>query len=357
VQADHHLELSLQCAAGQGSPDWTARTLMLQAGVAANRLDHPRALEIVRRMYGQCERSGDRLLPVAGLNFEANALAFAGDLEGALALTLEAARRARELRAHSYLFDALDNAAWLFIKLGRLADAAAQAEEAVAVAVSFDHVSDAWRSMPVLCSIYRLAGAPEAARAALERMPAPPAPCPEHEGRARALLAAAEGRHDEAADGLVRAMAILREQGHAYDEEQSLPWLIDALLLSGRLDKAQAELEAAAGPRLSGSAELKAHVQHGRASLARARGETDTARAALEALADSGAAPLWRAWACVDLAGLEAEAGRTEAALRLLDRVPGALREHPLVQALHERLRAPHPAPAALQRAHLWTRR
>lgn len=342
AQADHHLDLSLCCAAGQGSADWTARTLMLQAGVAAGRLDHPRTLAIVRRMYAQCERSGDRLLPVAGLNFEANAMAFGGDLEGALTLTLEAARRARALHAHSYLFDALDNAAWYFVKLGRLADAAAQAEEAIAGALSLDHVANAWRSVPVLCWIYRLAGAPAAARSALERMPAPPVPCPEHETRARGHLAAAEGRYAEAADEMVRAVAILREQGHAYEEEQTLPWLIDALLLAGRLDEAQAELDGAPGPLLSGSPDLRAHVLHARASLAHARGRAGEARAGLATLADSDAAPMWRARACIDLAWLEAEAGRTQEASRVLARVPAVLHDHPHVLALQARLREPH---------------
>lgn len=350
AQADHHLDLSLRCAAGQGSADWTARTLMLQAGVAANRLDHPRTLAIVRRMYEQCERSGDRLLPVAGLNFEANAMAFGGDLEGAVRLSLEAARRARALHAHSYLFDALDNAAWYFVKLGRLADAAGQAEEAIAGALSLDHVANAWRSVPLLCWIYRLAGAPAAARSALERMPAPPVPCPEHEARARAHLAAAEGRYAEAADDMLRALAILREQGHAYEEEQTLPWLVDALLLAGRLDEAQAELDGALGPRLSGSPDLKAHVLHARAWLAHARGRADAARAGLAALADSDAAPMWRGRACIDLAWLEAEAGRSPEASRVLARVPPVLHDHPRVLALQARLREP-PRPRDTVRA------
>ena len=226
----------------------------------------------------------------------------------------------------------------------------------MAAALSVEGWANAWRSMPTLCWIYRLACAPEAARRALERLPDPiDVPCPEHVWRARALLAAAEGRHAEAADELVRAVRRHRELEHGYDEEQTLPWLIDALVLSGRLDEAEAELEAAKAPHLSGSADLKFQMLHGRALLAHARGRVGEAMACLAQLADSAAAPLWRAWACIDLAWLEAEAGRPDAASRILDRVPPVLADHPLVLAVRARLRAPSAQCVPLQ--HLPTRR
>lgn len=356
AQTDHHLSLALECAAGQGGPHWTAGTLLLQAGAAADRLDYARARQIIGRMYEQCELSGDRLLPVVGLNVEASAAASGGDLEQAVVLSLKAARRARESRLNSYLAGACDNTALYLAKLGRLAEAAVHSEESVAVALSVEGWANAWRSMPTLCWIYRLARAPEAARRALERLPDPVGvPCPEHVWRARALLAAAEGRHAEAADELVRAVRRHRELEHGYDEEQTLPWLIDALVLSGRLDEAETQLEAARAPHLSGSADLKFQMLHGRALLAHARGHAGEAMACLAQLADSGAAPLWRAWACIDLAWLEIEAGRIDAASRTLARVPPVLADHPLVQAVRARLRAPSAQCAPLQ--HLLTRR
>lgn len=350
AQADHHLALSLQCADGQGGADWTARTLMLQAGTAANRLDYVRVRQIVGRMYEQCERSGDRILPVAGLIYEANATAIGGDLQQAVVLALEAIRRAREVRANHYLVGACDNAAWYFAKLGHLAEAAAQAEDSVAVALSCENLPDAWRSMPALCWIYRLARTPEAARRAIARMPDPTdIPCTEHVWQACGLLAAAEGRHAEAADELVRAMRLHREQQHGYDEEQTLPWLIDALVRSGRLDEAEAELQAATAPHLSGSADLRFQMLHGRASLAHARGRVDEAVACLAQLADSAAAPLWRAWACIDLAWLQAEAGRIDTAHQTLARVPRPLADHPLVDFVRACLRAPDRPCAPMQ--------
>jgi tetratricopeptide (TPR) repeat protein len=339
--ADHHLALSLECAVGRGAADWTARTLMLQARVAADRLDDVRACQMVNRMYEQCMRSGDRMLPVAGLIIEANAIATGGNLQQAAMLSLEAARRAREVHANGYLVDACDNAAWQLAKLGRFAEAAAQAEEAVAVALSCVTLGYAWRSMPTLCWIYRLACLPEAAKRAIEYVPHPDdMMVPEHHWRARALVAAAEGRHAEAADDLVRAVGLHREQQHVHDEEQTLPWLIDALVRSGRLEEAEAELQAMTAPRL-GSADLKAQVLHGRASLVHAQGHVEEAMAYLRQLADTDTAPLWRAWAHIDLAWLEAERGQIDAASRTLAGMPHSLAEHPLVSAVRKRLRTP----------------
>ena len=341
-QADHHLGLALECAAGQGGAHWTAGTLLLQAGAAADRLDYAGARQIIRRMYEQCELSGDRLLPVAGLGIEANATASGGDLAQAVVLSLEAARQAREFRLNGYLVASCDNTALYLAKLGRLGEAAVHAEESVAAAHSVEGWANAWRSMPTLCWIYRLACAPEAARRALERLPDPvDVPCPEYVWRARALLATAEGRHAEAADELVRAVRRHRELENGYSEEQTLPGLIDALVLCGRLDEAEIELQAARAPHLAGSADLKFQMLHGRAVLAHARGHSGEAMACLAQLADSAAAPLWRAWACLDLAWLEAEAGRIDLASRTLARVPQVLADHPLVQAVQARLRAP----------------
>jgi DNA-binding winged helix-turn-helix (wHTH) protein/tetratricopeptide (TPR) repeat protein len=343
TQADHHLALSLEYAAGQGGADWTARTLMLQATAAANRLDHLAARQIVGRMYEQCNRSGDRVLPVAGLGIEANATAASGNLQQAATLSLETVRRAREVGAHSYLIGACDDAAWHLAKLGRLVEAAAQAEESVAAALSYEILADAWRSMPALCWIYRLACLPEAARRAIERMSDPvDVTCPEHVWRARALLAVAEGRHAEAADDLARAVGVHRAQQHVYDEAQTLPWLVDALVRSGRLEEAEAELQAMTAPRLAGSADLKAQTLHGRASLAHARGGVEEAMTYLEQLVDTdAAAPLWRAWARIDLAWLEVEGGEIDAASRTLARVPQPLTDHPLVHAVRTRIRTP----------------
>jgi DNA-binding winged helix-turn-helix (wHTH) protein/tetratricopeptide (TPR) repeat protein len=356
AQADHHLELALEGAAGKGDAHWTAGTLMLQAATAINRLDHARARQVIARMYEQCELSGDRIVPVSGLGLEVHAIASGGDLEQAVALSIESARRARELRLHGYLVASCDNTAVYLAKLGRLAEAAVHSEESAAAALAVENWADAWRSMPTLCWIYRLARAPEAARQALGRMPDPAdLASPEHAWRARGLLAAAEGRHADAADDLLPAVRRHRQLQHGYNEGQTLPWLIDALVLSGRLAEAEAELAAAAAPHLSGSADLQFQMLHAQALLAHAQGRAEQAMACLTQLADSAAAPLWRAWACIDLAWLQAEAGRLDAASRTLDRVPPVLADHPLMRAARARLRATGAHCAPVQ--HLPTRR
>lgn len=354
-QADHHLALALECAAGRGDAHWTSGTLMLQAATAINRLDHARARQVIARMYEQCERSGDRIVPVSGLGLEVHAIAGSGDLEQAVVRSIEAARRARELRLHGYLVASCDNTAVFLAKLGCLAEAAVHAEESVAAALAVENGADAWRSMPTLCWIYRLARMPEAARQALGRLPDPADLAnPQHAWRARGLLAAAEGRHGDAAEDLLRAVRQHRQLQHGYDEGQTLPWLIDALVLSGRLAEAEAELAAATAPRLAASADLQFQMLHAQALLAHAQGNAPQAVARLTQLADSAAAPLWRAWACIDLAWLQAEGAAPDAASRTLDRVPPVLAGHPLVRAARARLRAPGAACAPLP--HLPTR-
>lgn len=342
AQADHHLALALECAAGRGDAHWTSGTLMLQAATAINRLDHARARQVIARMYEQCELSGDRIVPVSGLGLEVHAIAGGGDLEQAVVLSIESARRARELRLHGYLVASCDNTAVFLAKLGRLAEAAVHSEESVASALAVENGADAWRSMPTLCWIYRLTRMPEAARQALGRLPDPAGLAnPQHAWRARGLLAAAEGRHADAAEDLLRAVRQHRQAQHGYEEGQTLPWLIDALVLSGRLAEAEAELAAATAPHLAGSADLQFQMLHAQALVAHAQGRVIQAIACLTQLADSGAAPLWRAWACVDLAWLQAESGQRDTASRTLDRVPPALADHPLVRTARARLRAP----------------
>jgi len=355
-QGEHHLAQSLCLADSRGGPDWTARTLMLQASASNIRLQHARAREIVAQMYVQCDLSGDRVLRVAGQIIEAIAAAGSGDTEQAAALSIAAARRAGEVHAHSYRVNACDTAAINLARLGRLTEAAAHAEESVATACAFDDIDDAWSSIPTLCWIYKLARMPEAAAHALGRMPErADLLCPEQQWRAHAVLAAAQGRHSEAAEGLRRAVHRQREQQFTFDEEQTLPWLIDALVLTGCLDEAEAELAQAESLRFATSVHLRAQALHGRALLAHARGRTAEARQWLEQVVDTASAPLWRAWACIDLAWLAAEAGEVQAGARLLDKVPDALASHPLASAARRRLRdSEGPLPARLP--HLATR-
>lgn len=340
VRADHRLEQSLRLADGQETPVWTARTLMLQASVAILQLDHGRAAEILQRMYRQCERCGDRILPVAGMNFEAISLSARGERERAVEVSAEAARQARELRAYSYTVDACDNAAWDLARLGRLAEAAAYGEEAKAVTAAFCPGHDVADAAPVLCWIYRLARMPEAAARLVGELQQPQQlPRPENVWRSRGLLAASEGRHAQAADCFRTAVDRHREAHDAYHEQQTLPWLIDALILAGRHDEAQAELALAAGPHFAKVEDMQVQVLHGHALLAHARGHAGEALALLAQLVAAQPAPLWLAWACIDAAWLLAEAGQVDAAAQHLEKLPATLAGHPIALAASARVR------------------
>lgn len=338
-RADYWLEQSLRLGEGHEPPDWTARTLMLQASVAIHQLEYERTAAIVHRMMRACELSGDRILPVAGLNLEAIAASAGGALERAVELSLEAIRRARELRANSYLVDACDNAAWDLARLGRLAEAAGQAEEAIAAALAHGDRHHATDSAPVTCWIYGLARMPQAAARIVANLPEPQTlPRPEHVWRARGLLAMCEGRHGDAADCLQQAIARHREVHDAHSEQQTLPWLIEALALAGHSDAAEAEIAVALAPRFASSRDLQAQVSRGRAVLARMRGRRDEALALLAGLIDTDPAPLWRAWAGIDAAWLHAEAGDAAAAARCLEGLPRSLASHPLALVAQARV-------------------
>jgi hypothetical protein len=240
AQGDHHLGLSLQRAGGQGGADWTARTLMLQASVANIRLEPARAVQLVERMYEQCDRSGDRLLPVAGLNIEAVATATCGDFERASCCRSRRLARPRpegeqlpDQRLTTPRSTSPGSAGWR--KPPRM-------PRRRGAALSFDSLGDAWSSMPTLCTVYRLAAAPQAMRQAIERMP-DLIPCAENAWRAQVYWRPPRpvrrcGRASSA------ALRRHREAGHCYDEEQTPPLLIDALVLSGVSTRPRRTVEA-----------------------------------------------------------------------------------------------------------------
>lgn len=338
-QAAYRLETALRLADGRETPDWTARTLMLQASVAVHQLDHERAADALQRMYRECRRSGDLVLPVAGLNFEAIAASARGEHERAVELSAEAARRARALGAHSYRVDACDNAAWDLARLGRLAEAAAYGEEGISSASVSGDLQHAADSVPVVCWIYLMARAPQAVARLVRALPDPQQMArPEPVWRAQGLLALVEGRHADAVAALRRAVQRHREVGDGHHEEQALPWLIDALVLAGAHAEAEAELAAVAGRRLAPAADLRQQTLHAKALLAHARGQAGQALALLSALIDARPAPLWLAWACIDAAWLLAEAGSVAQAERQLERLPAPLAGHPLAQAAQARV-------------------
>jgi DNA-binding winged helix-turn-helix (wHTH) protein/tetratricopeptide (TPR) repeat protein len=338
TRADFWLEQSVRLGEGLESPGGMARTLMLQASAAVHRGDHERATDTLQRMYRQCEIAGDRVLRVAGLNFEAIALSSRGELEQAVAASEEAMRRARDLHATSYLIDACDNAAWDLARLGRLQDALACGEEAVAASRALRSGRDPVESMPVVFWVHALSRSYEASAALAGELPPPgDVHSPEDAWCCRGLAATAAGHHAEAAECFSAALALHHGAEDAYRERRTLPWLIDALVLAGQHYRAARLL--AAGPRhAKAQGDLSVQLLHSRALLEHALGASADALALLQELLAQRPPPLWAAWTCLDIAWLHAEAGRPEAGAPLLAQLPVALADHPLARAVRGRL-------------------
>lgn len=338
ARADFWLEQAARLGEGLESPGGMARTLMLQASAAVHRGDHERATDTLQRMYRQCELGGDRVLRVAGLNFEAITLSSRGEVEQAVAVSEEAMRRSRELHATSYLIDACDNAAWDLARLGRLQDAVARGEEAVAASRALRSGRDPVESMPVVFWVHALSRSYAAAADLAGELPAPEqALSPEDAWRCRGLAAAVAGRHADAADCFRAALALHHAAEDAYRERHTLPWLIDALVLAGQHYQAARLL--AQGPRhAKAEGHLSVQLLHARALLEHALGAGDRALALLEELLAQRPAPLWDAWARLDIAWLHAEAGQPEAGIPLVAQLPAGLADHPLARAARGRL-------------------
>jgi tetratricopeptide (TPR) repeat protein len=76
-----------------------------------------------------------------------------------------------------------------------------------------------------------------------------------------------------------------------------------------------------------------------RATLAHRRGEPEAALVLLSEALARDPAPMWHAWACVDAAWLNAEAGRSAEAARLLAQIEGTPATLPVVIAAQARVR------------------
>jgi hypothetical protein len=107
---------------------------------------------------------------------------------------------------------------------------------------------------------------------------------------------------------------------------------------SGREDEAQ-DLIARADLSSGTTYEHVTHLLLVRAALAHRRGARAEALGLLGQVLARGPAPLWHAWATVDAAWLNAEAGRSAAAARLLEVLAPPLATLPVVIATRARVR------------------
>jgi DNA-binding winged helix-turn-helix (wHTH) protein len=352
--AEARLQLALQLAGRRESLDWTAQTLLLRCTVAFRQRRFADGRVHLARARGLCEHSGNRVLALFALNLDACLAAEEGRLEQFVQLSVDAARGARALRAHRFLCDACGNASLGLVDLGRLAEAAAYAEEAFAAAMALGDRALIDVFAANACHIYHLAGEPQASARLLATLDGVRTPV-HQQGlvwQARGHHAACRGDAPEAARCFAAALQLAREPAHPELEQAVLPWCIEALILSARLDEAQAEMRHAAALAAQGNRALQTRLLHLQALLAHRQGRPDSALGFLEQVLAGQPAPLWRAWACADAAWLLAEAGDAAAAGARLAQVDASLAALPAELAAQARVLHAAGDAGAAQQAH-----
>lgn len=278
-------------------PHWQGQTLTLLASVGCRlgelhsvqaRLDEAQAI---------FTRSGSHwgLLNVLWLRAVMSSLS--GHAEQAIRWNRKLAGVARRLNANSVLANVCLNLAGDLVYADRLEEARGCVEEATATALAIEAPAKLLRTViNIHCLVHRQQGRPDAAAELLSLLPQP---VEGHDDgylwQARGHAAMAAGHVDEAADNFMRAAAECRGRGNRIAEVPLLPWLVEALVLSGRLQLAQAELDrAGAQPHLQDES-TTANLLYPRALLARWRRQEPEMQALLDRLATAPAAlPLYR---------------------------------------------------------------
>jgi len=296
-EAAQSLQHALTLGRGCMPPHWQGHTLTLLASVecrlgelhsVATRLNE--AQTIFTRIGSQWG-----LLNVLWLRAIMSSLS--GHAEQSIRWNRKLANTARRLNANTALASVCLNLAGELVYADRLDEARAYAEEATATALAIEaDVSLLSTVVNVHCLLHRQQGRPDAAAELLSLLPDPTRV--QDDGylwQAHGHAAMAAGRVDEAADCFLRAAAECRRHGNRVAEAPLLPWLVEALVCSGRLPAAQAELDRADGQAHLQDETTTANLLYPRALLARRRQQQPEAQSLLARLATAPAAlPLFR---------------------------------------------------------------
>ncbi|MEO8806184.1 MAG: winged helix-turn-helix domain-containing protein [Burkholderiaceae bacterium] len=342
VPAAFHVDQGLRLLGEEGPLDEQARGYLMRAQIAELALDHEAAEQALERMRITCHRSGDRVLPVAGLDLLGFIASAKGQEDKSTDLYLQAALAAREVHAHCYMISADSNAADGLVRLGRWSEAVSHAEQAFAAAVLMNDKGNLCLAAVAGTYVYMIVGVPAAAQRIVQSLPAAENLSPL--GQLWALLARsnhaiAAGDHEQAVQLLRQALQLMRDGGNRANEEETLLWLLYSLVRCGRLDEAQAELAAVLPSTvLSDLDPTLQRLLHCQAHLVHARGQAAQALEILLDLADADIVPLWRAWAALDAAWLYAESGRSAEARALLKRLRPEFAAQPLTSAVAARV-------------------
>ena len=298
------------------------------------------ASEHVAKARALFEQGGDRVRLMATLTVETGILITAGENERAAELALGVVQEARQFGLLRTLCHASNNASMALIGLGRVDEAVVHAAEGFACAVSVPDRTSMDQLAETAAFACRLTSRPAVAGRVLAELDAlPGAPySPGVVALARGLYHACRGDWQRAARDARCAFEDAMGTQHTRFAAYAFPWYVEALVLSGSLDEAQAELDVTDSDMLE-TCEQGLHVLLIRAVLAHHRGERQAALHWLERAQSVEPAPLWRAWACADAAWLHAEEGRFEEGARLLEGLDGPLARLPLVIAARARVR------------------
>jgi DNA-binding winged helix-turn-helix (wHTH) protein len=204
---------------------------------------------------------------------------------------------ARRLNANTALVSVCLNLAGELVYADRLEEARTCAEEATATALAIEAEPSLISTVAnIHCLIHRQQGRPDAASELLALLPPPDRV--EDEGylwQAHGHAAVAAGRVDAAADCFLRSAAECRRRGNRMAEAPLLPWLVEALVRSGRLQAAQVELDRVGDQPHLQDESTTANLLYPRALLARRRKQEPETQALLAWLATAPAAlPLFR---------------------------------------------------------------
>ena len=341
-RARDHIDESLSLSSGREAQEWVTSALLLRASIAVHQLDFDTAREHLDRAQQLCEASGNQLHRAKQLSLRTVVQAETGHIVQAWQLARQTVELYREHGLHAGWARSSSNLANLCAHLGRFREAVEHAEGGLAVARRLKYQADVMVSAVMLSGIYRQLRRPDDAervvRLAEETGPAGTL-SPAYLHVCRAQLCTARQQHEEAAERLLEARALLHQAGQLSDHHFVLPLLGTALVLSGRHEAAGQLLdEMQALPNYSRNLHLQGALMHCRAQLALATGNRPLARVWLDEACEATPIGWWHANACIDGAWLHLEAGDIERARTMLGDVGEWLTEHPAGLAVQARL-------------------
>ena len=295
--AAQSLEHALVLGRGCMPPHWQGYTLTLLASVECRLGELHSVAARLNEAQTIFTRIGSHwgLLNVLWLRAVMSSLS--GQAEKSIRWNRKLAHAARRLNANTALASVCLNLAGELLYADRLEEARECAEEATATALAIEaDVSLMSTVANIHCLLHRQQGRPDAAAELLSLLPQPAEV--EDDGylwQAHGHAAMAAGRVDEAADCFLRAAAQCRRHGNRVAEAPLFPWLVEALVRSGRLQLAEAELDRADAQAHLQDETTTANLLYPRALLARRRQQEPETQSLLARLATAPAAlPLFR---------------------------------------------------------------